>query len=432
MKIPEKTLSAFFAFLACLAAADLLPPFDLIHSAAPRNNLLPVWMEFRTREKEYLASPEWGRNYIAAAAWVNSYLGEYRAALNSAESGSPPADPELRHSLEKYQPVDAVQAIAAAVQNRRVLMINEEHIDSSHRALTTEIIPILRKEGFRYFAAEAFGPDIESARYPKAGRYFTDDPVFGNLIRRAIELGFTLISYDVPSTCGAAQLKSFNTTGAIADDSCWEEREMGQARNLARFMETHPDAKLVVHGGMGHIQKTELPFGKLMALDFRELTKIDPLSIDQVYLGEAKAGTPAYRVISAKYPDRVAPFVLQSGGSFFLPVEAEGVDLAVVHPRAKYENGRPVWLSTGGWRKPVPINQLPAYRAAISKLRSSGTTLLQVFRTTDNPDAVPVDQILITEPLNPATLMLSDGDYRVRVVDRNDNTLVTFRVRAGL
>jgi len=126
------------------------------------------------------------------------------------------------------------------------------------------------------------------------------------------------------------------------------------------------------------------------------------------------------------------PFVLQSAESSFLPEEAKGIDIAVAHPRARYENNRPSWLSTGGWRKPVPIDQLPEYRAAIPRLRSAGTALLQVFRPSDRPDTVPVDQILIVDPLKPAALMLSDGDYRVRVVDRDNNVLVAFHVRSGL
>jgi len=422
------------AIIPFLWAAGLAHPFELVREAANRNNFLPVWLEFRSHEGEYLASPELRLNYLAAASWVNAYLGEYRSALGLAARTRTPQsvvdNPDLRRSLENYQAVDALEAIAAATRNRQVVMINEEHRDSSHRAFTAELLPILRDQGFRYLAAEAFGPEIQSARYPKVGREYTDDPVFGDMIRRAIDLGFTLVPYESPSTCSAAELKEFNTKGfgAIAGNSCMEGRELGQAQNLAKFIKTHPGAKLLVHAGGARIAKEDSPFGYLMAWNFRELTKIDPLSIDQIQMSESDAEQPDYTFIAAKYADRPAPFVLRSKTGFFVPETSEGLDVVVIHPLARYEHGRPAWLSTGGWRKPRLIAQLPAYQAAVPQLRSAGTTLLQVFFATDEPDAVPVDQFLISDPLKPAALMLPDGKFRLVVIDRAGKVITGFNL----
>ena len=422
----------FIAVLcSLLRAATLAPPFDVAQEAGKRNNMLSAWLEFRDHDVEYRADPELGRMYVAAASWVNSYVGEYRAALGlTAAQGTPPAadDPELRRTLRKYQPVDALEAIAAATRDRRVVMINEEHRDSSHRAFTTELLPILRQQGFRYLAAEAFGADIETAHYPKSGRFYIDDSVFADMIRRALELGFTLLPYDVPTACSDAEMKAFNTNGfgSLGSNNCMEGRELGQARNLAKFIEAHPDAKLLVHAGAGHIQKIEFPFGPLMALDFRNLTKIDPLCIDQNYMSEREGEDPQYTTIAARFADRTAPFALRSGSEFFLPDAADGIDIPVIHPRARYQNGRPAWLATGGWRKPVPIADLPAYKAAAPELRKAGTTLLQAFAITDESDAVPVDQFLIADPMKPVPLMLPQGKYRVRVIDGAGKTLVAF------
>ncbi len=420
--------------LSLLRAAALLPPFDLLEKGSRTNNLLPVWLEFQARKSQYMASPDFRLNYVSAASWLNSYVGEYRSALGLADLTSTPQpivdDPGLRQSIEKYHPIDALEAIAEAAHNRRVVMINEEHMDSSHRAFTTELLRILQKQGFRYFAAEAFGSGITTARYPKVGRFYTDDPVFGDLIRRALDLGFTLLPYDAPSQCSDAKLRDFNTHGfgALGGDNCMEGRELGQARNLARLLAAHPAAKLLVHGGMGHILKTDAPFGHLMGWHFRELTKIDPLTIDQSSLSERADRQPEYPIIAAKYADRTAPFVLRSAGGFFLPQNSDGADIAVIHPPAKYRNGRPAWLSTGGWRQPRSIAQLPAYRAAVPELRKAGVTLLQVFLLADKPDAVPVDQFLIADPLKPAVPMLPDGKYRLRIVDRDGKTLVAFNL----
>jgi hypothetical protein len=259
---------------------------------------------------------------------------------------------------------------------------------------------------------------------------FTNDPVFGDLIRRAQDLGFTFVSYEMDPHCGPGPQKAGDVWMA-SYGACIERREQGQAQNLARFLETHPAAKLVVHAGGGHIQKMKFDFGPMMAWNFRELTKIDPLCIDQIYMSERSEPAmeePEYQLIAPKYADRTAPFVLHSRDGFFRPGAAEGTDIAVIHPRAVYENGRPAWLSTGGWRKPSPIAQLSAYQAAVPALQKAGTTLLQVFVITDGPDAVPVDQFLITEPLRPAAPMVPDGKYRLRVVDRDGKTLAAFNL----
>jgi len=426
----KRSVVLFAVFCSLLRASALAPPFDVAEEAGKRNNMFSAWLVFRDHDAEYRADPELGRMYVAVASWVNSYVGEYRAALGLTVAQGTPDDPELRRALRNYQPADAVEAIAAATRDRRVVMINEEHRDSSHRAFTTELLPILRQQGFRYLAAEAFGPDIGAARYPKAGRHYIDDPVFGDMIRRALDLGFTLLPYDVPTACSEADMKAFNTSGFgnLGGNNCMEGRELGQARSLAKFIETHPGEKLLVHAGAGHIQKIEFPFGPLMALDFRNLTKIDPLCIDQIYLSEREGEDSQYTAIDARFASRTAPFVLQSTAGFFLPDAADGVEIAVIHPRARYENGRPTWLATGGWRKPVPIADVPAYGEAVPELRKAGTTLLQVFGITDESDAVPVDQFLITDPLKPAPLMLPEGKYRMRVIDGAGKTLVAFNL----
>jgi hypothetical protein len=214
--------------------------------------------------------------------------------------------------------------------------------------------------------------------------------------------------------------------------ACIERREEGQARNLAHFLETHPGEKLLVHAGGGHIQKAKLDFGPFMAWNLREYTKIDPLCIDQIYMTERadpSVEEPEYPVVAAKYSERTAPYALRGSDGFFRPGSAEGIDIAVVHPRARYENGRPTWLATGGWRKPRLIAQLPAYRGALPEFRKAGTTLLQAFLITDGPDAVPVDQFLITDPGKPAALMLPAGRYRVRIVDREGKRVAGFELR---
>jgi hypothetical protein len=78
-------LSVALSCVAALGAAALAEPFEFVHEASRHNNLLPVWLEFQHREREYLANDEFKQKYVAARSWVNTYLGEYRAALGVGE-----------------------------------------------------------------------------------------------------------------------------------------------------------------------------------------------------------------------------------------------------------------------------------------------------------------------------------------------------------
>lgn len=86
-----------------------------------------------------------------------------------------------------------------------------------------------------------------------------------NLIRTASRLGFTIVDYEDDMEKGEGQ------------------REFNQAMNLQKKTLTKdPTAKLIVLAGHDHIN--ELRDGRLwMAAEFKRLTKIDPLTINQTY-----------------------------------------------------------------------------------------------------------------------------------------------------
>ena len=93
-----------------------------------------------------------------------------------------------------------------------------------------------------------------------------------------------------------------------------------------------------------------------MALAFQELTGIEPLSIDQTEMSEANKPeneNPDYlfAVDNGLVKDRPVVLRDKENGNHFIRT-ANGVlyDLTVIHPRSRYENGRPTWLAMGGRR----------------------------------------------------------------------------------
>ena len=103
-----------------------------------------------------------------------------------------------------------------------------------------------------------------------ASGYYSNEPLFGEILREARRLGYTLVPYEA--------------IGATSQDA----RETGQATNLRdRIFRDHPDARVLVHAGYSHIDESgTLGGAKPMAVRFRELTGIDPLTVDQTTMRE--------------------------------------------------------------------------------------------------------------------------------------------------
>lgn len=170
--------------------------------------------------------------------------------------------------------VDAVDAIVGLARGRRIVMVNEAHHDPQTRVLTLELLPRLRALGFTHFAAEAFDErdtDLSKRGYPvsRSGSEYLREPLYGDIVREAIRLGYIIVPYDANGTP--------------------QEREDGQARNLyERVFATNPEAKLFVHVGYAHIDKRRARLGPVMpmAMKLGKLSGIEPLSIDQTDIRE--------------------------------------------------------------------------------------------------------------------------------------------------
>src|SRR5262249_6994994 len=155
------------------------------------------------------------------------------------------------------------------------------------------------------------------------------------------------------------------------------ERERQQAEHLRdRILRDDPKAKLVVHAGYAHISKKIQSWKvgdktseiKLMATRFRELTGIDPLSIDQTSMTEHRTPElehPAYRWAIEHRLLQTRPIIFKSktDGSAHVPQSFRGTyDVVVYQPRSRYEDGRPDWLLRAGRRQyVVKAELLPAH-----------------------------------------------------------------------
>src|SRR5690606_17052867 len=112
----------------------------------------------------------------------------------------------------------------------RVVMVNEAHHKPQTRLLTLALLPELRARGFKYFAAETFGEEPLEKGYPtKDSGYYTRDPVFAEIVREAVRLGYALVPYEAFGVLDGSQ----------------QARETRQAERLAEILARDPDAKIL-------------------------------------------------------------------------------------------------------------------------------------------------------------------------------------------
>jgi hypothetical protein len=371
--------------------------------------------------------------------------------------------------------VDALDAIAALARDRRIVMVNEAHHDAHTRTLTLDLLPRLRAMGFTHFAAEALdGRDAGLVKrgYPvkRSGSEYLHEPLYGDIVREAIRLGYIIVPYDADGTP--------------------QEREDGQAKNLyERVFAKNPRAKLFVHAGYAHIDKQLGRLGPVrpMAMQLGRLSGIEALSIDQTDIREENPRSEELAYLAflhalRKFETIVQPIRPRSGsgpgdvpqrpaadayarliGEFHparpivllrnadqIPWSARPAvyDLNVILPPANsassdYSQGpvvldiensrttilppangghRPDWLPLDGQRIALPIDS--------GSCAGDYPCLVEAGYAAESADAIPADcYVFLRKAKN--TLYLRPGRYRLRTVGMDGRTLDEREIRVA-
>jgi hypothetical protein len=283
------------------------------------------------------------------------------------------AVPTLPQAVQPYQLVPIEPLLAARARATSVVLLNEAHDQPAHRAFCRQLLAQLAPLGYRYFAVEALNPGatgLAERGFPlSSSGFYTCEPNMGNLLRAATEAGFYVFGHEIKES----QEKE------IAD---WRQasnyRDSMQAINILAVLRAHPQAKVFAYVGYGHVSEKADEGIKRLATYLRELSNINPLTIDQTlsYPSAKKAGPRA--LISA------------SGSPAVIGVYQSCVDLQVVHPPVTWVNNRPDWLATTA---PVVATIPPAYagKPVLAQLYD------QAEYTRYGERAVPLDQYLTTK-----------------------------------
>ncbi|HEX9953106.1 MAG TPA: hypothetical protein VGB53_15155 [Rubricoccaceae bacterium] len=400
--------------LASLAAAALSVPARAQESpfalrrAQPGDGPAAGYLRLRDAEAAFRGGERWDE-YTQYRAQAAAALGLHAEALAWWDGRHSPVTAPAVVFGSPPRAADAAEWIAARADTARVVMVNEAHHDAASRLLTLALLPRLYAEGYRYFAAEAFAADSVLAAQPPyptpAMGTYLGEPVFGEIVREALRLGYTLVPYEIED-------------GEEGGPDPQARRDSMQAVHLAeRTVERDPAARVLVHAGFAHVYETADEYWHPMAAFFRERTGIDPLTVDQIAMSEHS--TRAYDSVDYRAAESslrgVPAVLLPPSGEPLRLGNAAPVDVQVVRPRTVYRDGRPTWMALGGSRvlETVPLPDACVRTICVAEVRLPG-----------EPGSTPLDRVVAEHVREAAVYVPAMGPFEVTVVDGRTGTLL--------
>ena len=374
-------------------------------ASAQRPTLLATYLE-RAAAVNAASDAQWPM-LAQRLAFVEAALGLYHEAVRHFPLNETTRIAGSLPDATTHRAVEARDVVAELAARHRLVLVNEAHHDVATRRLTLDLLPRLRAIGFTHFAVEALnGEDRGLQRRGHAlatSGYYINEPLFGEIIREALRLGYTLVEYEYRGS-----------------DRNPQAREDAQARNLMRAVfDVEANARLFVHAGYAHIDKAHGRLGgtEPMAMRLAALSGIDALSVDQTELrsaGSARETATVSALIDAFMPAQ--PVVLLAiADARPWSANPRAHDVSVLLPRPALDAARPAWLDLEGRRKPWPIT-----------IEACGTVRpcsIGAHALGDVEGAVAADRYAFVDSIRETALYLRPGRYRLLVTDSSGQAL---------
>lgn len=279
-----------------------------------------------------------------------------------------------------------------------VIMFNEAHDRVQTRAYVLSLLKDLKSAGATCLAMETLNENGNLKNLDGTTGYYSAEPVCGQIIREALKLGYKLIPYE--DTLGYKHTNN--------------ERDSIQARNLyTRIKKKNGVEKTVVLAGYGHIAEgTFNPAFKCMGMYFKDISKIDPLTVNQCeFIEESYMSTLSPKIIDKIYhSDSVFAITREYVKAIIFndPI----FDIYIYHPKTKYINERPSWLVTS--QKVVseviiPDKIKPVFIQAYIKC--------EIKNDEDYYKKIPYDQTFYS--LNSKAYLILENNNKYKIVFRN-------------
>jgi len=305
----------------------------------------------------------------------------------------------------KNKKVNAKEYIIEQSKNTQIIITNEAHHISKHRTFTKSLLQGLYDNGYRYLGLEALSDTIINDRKysVQESGYYTKEPEFGNLISEALKIGFTLFGYE------ASQGKN------------GKEREIEQAENIQKFIESNPEGKVLIHCGYAHAYENDYPaWGKAMAGRLKDNMKINPLTIDQTMFLERFDKENNHLFIRLNNTNQPIVLIDENGQVFNGLSETKQTDIVIIHPQTEFINNRPNWLIEEKQKYAVPLSKIDKYKPV----------LILVYRNNEfENNGIPADIIEVSD-INSSLkeLYLTKGIYTIVLKDRKYNIVDKYNI----
>ncbi|MBS1600090.1 MAG: hypothetical protein JST75_17825 [Bacteroidetes bacterium] len=359
--------------------------------------------------------------YNDALSQAVSITGDYSSALDYQRLNyKAEVDEVSRRQIYKViqgmkdiKNVDAEKFISFIARNYQVIMMNESPNKPLHRVFMMSLLDDLYKRGFRYLAMEMLNNNSNHSldKLTSTTGNYSAEPVAGEMIRYALDLGYSLISYE----------------DTLAYKHRATERDSIQAVNIYRTIRMDSSAKIIVYASYGHIAEKGDGNYIPMGMAFKKISGIDPLTIDQVSMTEESDfafGKFFYNAYLEKFPLTSSSIALINDQPINV-TQSELYDLTVIHPPTTYRDARPTWLSLNGRRQPTyikPSNKNTFFVQAYYQFESFSNKPGQL---------IPADQTYIPTSKGNYLLYLRRGKYIVIFRDVQYKALNTLHIEVN-
>lgn len=379
-----------------------------LYSKTGFNYLQPLY-------KPVLTLPMDGRKHanldFASAAIAFCFAGDYATATKQSTDYFDSLPAVAYHDIDQYidtmrgvRLVSAREQILQRAAANKVVMINESAGNAQQKAFSLSLLEPLHRLNYKYLAMESLNSraDRNTTSVDLRTGYFCADPVTGELIRKALALGFVLIPYEDSSRHAGSG------------------RDAIQAATLANLFKYDTAAKLLVIASGAH--NSEKRVGQEytpMAVFFKRFTNIDPLTIDQTEMGEGASFEYAryfYQRWLSKNKIDSAMLATVAGKPVSL-LDNDQYDLQVIHPPSAWKNRRPTWLSFNGTRRSYAV------KPTEKKLFFVQAYYLTETKEKNRQVLVPADQTYVTDEDGYYWLFLYPGKYNLVMRDTEYNLL---------
>lgn len=359
--------------------------------------------------------------YYQVLAWYYSYVGEVTRAeqLFSKEVTGNDTTPINFEAYKKIKISQDFELFKKATEHTKIVMINEAHHQPQHRVFTYNCLEELYRQGFRYLLLEALSNSdslINKRGYPEIGKSgtYTKEPLYGQLIRKAINLGFKIVAYD------------YGSQGCVYNPEqpfyCANKRELYASKNIQKILNQDSTAKIIIHCGYDHVNERTNDDWIKLAEFIKIISSVDPVTVNQTFIrerGNGKSECHEYKYITSNNRFDKISFVVDSSNQFYSPSSRQNYsDIYLITPPFTINKyNRPSYLDQ--------LNDVSKYIFIPSKISKKilDGYLAQVFGKAE-VNGVPFDQFIINNANSSYAVYLPKGKYSI--VFRNKNGEVIY------